>query len=55
MGSDMADDQCYYERRMGEELAKARAASSGDVRHVHETLASLYRIRLEALKHKVSA
>jgi hypothetical protein len=39
----------YFERRAGEELLKAEKASSLEVRHVHETIARLYRIRFEAL------
>ena len=45
----------YYERRVREELAKARAADSLEVRHVHETMARLYHIRLGALQNEREA
>jgi hypothetical protein len=41
-------DVDYFERRIAEELAKADEASSPEVRHVHEMLVKLYRIRLQA-------
>jgi hypothetical protein len=34
---------------MREELAKAQQETSLEVRHVHETMAKLYRIRLAAM------
>jgi hypothetical protein len=45
----MGSEADYFERRISEELAKAEQASSLEVRHVHEMLARLYRIRLDAL------
>ena len=50
------NEAAYFERRADEELAKAEQASSLEARHVHETLARLYRIRLEAVAgHRAAA
>lgn len=43
----------YYRKRLDEELRLARAETDIGVRHVHETLASMYRIRLAAEERSV--
>ena len=37
----------YYRRRIQEETSRAVREHNPDVRHVHETLADLYRSRLD--------
>jgi hypothetical protein len=43
-------NQDYYRRRIEEETSRAERERNPDVRHVHETLANLYRIRLDGEK-----
>jgi hypothetical protein len=44
----MTDNQAYYIRRIAEENRRARVERDPCVRHVHETLESLYRKRLQS-------
>jgi hypothetical protein len=41
------DNHDYYLLRMAEEKLRSQRESDPNVRHVHETMANLYRIRLE--------
>lgn len=38
----------YYCRRIEEESRRAEAETNSSVRHVHQTLANMYRVRLQA-------
>lgn len=38
----------YYRKRIDEENRRAEAEADADVRYVHETLAKMYHVRLDA-------
>lgn len=45
----------YYRKRLDEETLQAKASSDVSVRHVHETLAKMYRVRLRAEEQDIPA
>ena len=45
---EMHVDTEYYRKRLDQEIQLAKAETDMSVRHVHETLAQMYQVRLRA-------